>query len=502
MVSAGEYHTVLLRSDGCAVACGSNVDGQTRIPALPSAGVAYTQVSAGGGHTVLLRSDGTAVACGKNGAGQCDIPPLDAQTSYTQVSAGGCHTVLLRSDGQVVTCGMHGGQSELSLFATAMNLSSTQVSAGRCHTVILRSDGHAMACGLNRNTQCNIPPLDVAMSYIQVAAGGYHTVLLRCDGRAVACGKNTHGQCHIPPCDEGTWYTQVSAGNDHTVLLRSDGCAVACGLNVDGQCNIPPLDEGMSYIQVSAGWFHTALLRSDGCVVAFGKGTSRCEIPSLEPGFCYVGDAMPHSRDVVLQLDFLCEFDTFMLTCFSLAGEQVLRLNARCSDLAWSTYKRIACKLNVNLPSLKLVLPDGHLLASICRANPLAIVADLTRQGVAILSGDVWMVELCRELGAKSAVFVTDVDGVFTKPPSEAGAELVPEILLDNKGELELRGVSMNTASHDVTGGLKAKLESAADVLRGAPSVEAVYIVRAGSSAAAEALHGLAPKQGTTLRRR
>ena len=130
MVSAGEYHTVLLRSDGSAVACGSNVDGQTRIPALPRAGVTYTQVSAGGGHTVLLRSDGTAVACGRNGAGQCDIPTLDAQTSYTQVSAGGCHTVLLRSDGQVVICGIHGGQSELSLFATAMNLSSTQVSAG------------------------------------------------------------------------------------------------------------------------------------------------------------------------------------------------------------------------------------------------------------------------------------------------------------------------------------------------------------------------------------
>jgi len=123
-------------------------------------------------------------------------------------------------------------------------------------------------------------------------------------------------------------------------------------------------------------------------------------------------------------------------------------------------------------------------------------------QGVAILGSDVCLVELCRELGAKSAVFVTDVDGVFTKPPSEPGAELVPEILLDQKGELELRGVSMNTASHDVTGGLKAKLESAADVLRGAPSVQAVYIVRAGSSAAHEALRGQAPKQGTTLKRR
>ena len=62
------------------------------------------------------------------------------------------------------------------------------------------------------------------------------------------------------------------------------------------------------------------------------------------------------------------------------------------------------------------------------------------QQQVAILSGDVWMVELCRELGARSAVFVTDVDGVFTKPPKEPGAELVKEILVDGNGELELKG--------------------------------------------------------------
>lgn len=124
-------------------------------------------------------------------------------------------------------------------------------------------------------------------------------------------------------------------------------------------------------------------------------------------------------------------------------------------------------------------------------------------QGVAILSGDVWMVELCRSLHAKTAVFVTDVDGVFTRHPSEPGAELVPEILVDTKtGELELTGVSMQTASHDVTGGLKAKLESAALVLMQCPSVQAVYIVRAGSAAAAKAMRGAAPAEGTTLRRK
>jgi len=124
-------------------------------------------------------------------------------------------------------------------------------------------------------------------------------------------------------------------------------------------------------------------------------------------------------------------------------------------------------------------------------------------QGVAILSGDIWMVELARELGAKSAVFITDVDGVFTKPPTEPDAELVREILFDlETKDLELTGVSMNVAGHDVTGGLKAKLDCAGEVLLGAPSVEAVYIVRAGSESAAEALRGEVPSQGTTLRRK
>merc|ERR1740120_503531 len=113
------------------------------------------------------------------------------------------------------------------------------------------------------------------------------------------------------------------------------------------------------------------------------------------------------------------------------------------------------------------------------------------------------MIELCKELSAKSAVFVTDVDGVFTKPPSEPGSQLVPEILVDTKtGDLELTGIDMNCASHDVTGGLKAKLESAADVLLRAPSVQAVYIVRAGSESAAQALRGETPAEGTSLRRR
>ena len=69
------------------------------------AGASYTQVAAGTQHTVLLRSDGTAVAFGMDDYGECRIPVLEAGVSYTQVAAGGYHTVLLRSDGRTVALG-------------------------------------------------------------------------------------------------------------------------------------------------------------------------------------------------------------------------------------------------------------------------------------------------------------------------------------------------------------------------------------------------------------
>ena len=51
---------------------------------LPSldAGISYTQVSAGGLHTVLLRSDRYAVACGFNASEQTNISQLEPGKKY------------------------------------------------------------------------------------------------------------------------------------------------------------------------------------------------------------------------------------------------------------------------------------------------------------------------------------------------------------------------------------------------------------------------------------
>ena len=82
-IAAGSYHTVLLRSEGAAVACGGNIDTQCDLPALDG-DLTYTQIAAGSYHTVLLRSEGTAVACGENYEGQCDLPALDGHLTFVK----------------------------------------------------------------------------------------------------------------------------------------------------------------------------------------------------------------------------------------------------------------------------------------------------------------------------------------------------------------------------------------------------------------------------------
>merc|ERR1712217_251705 len=74
-------------------ASGGNGDGQCNIPPLPD-GVTYTQAAAGNEHTVLLRSDGTAVASGFNVYGQCNIPPLPDGVCYIKAAPSVNRTVL------------------------------------------------------------------------------------------------------------------------------------------------------------------------------------------------------------------------------------------------------------------------------------------------------------------------------------------------------------------------------------------------------------------------
>ena len=362
-------HSVLVRSDGTAVACGHNRLGQCNIPDLVE-GVTYTQVDTGQNHTVLLASDGTAAACGSNEDGECNVPALSDGVIYTQVATGAGHTVLLKSDGTVVACGRNRcGQCNIPTLPDGVVY--VQVGAGHRHTVLLASDGTVAACGSNVDGECNAPALSEGVVYTHVAAGDGHTVLLKSDGAAVACGYNMYGQCDIPALADGVTYVQLACGPYHTVLLMSDGTAVGCGCDWCGCRNFLALIEGVAYTHVVAiGMCHTVLLTCDGNAVACGRSQwGQCSIPDLPRGVTYVH----RGARMVLTL-FFCE--SHAAFCF-LSGTEVCRVEMDDSDRLINIRRGFQNKMKTDHGEFLVVLPGGEFLNAVCAHSPAATVKSM-----------------------------------------------------------------------------------------------------------------------------
>ncbi|KAL2641769.1 hypothetical protein R1flu_009356 [Riccia fluitans] len=116
-------------------------------------------------------------------------------------------------------------------------------------------------------------------------------------------------------------------------------------------------------------------------------------------------------------------------------------------------------------------------------------------QGCAILSGDVIVRQLAQTLKPSYVVFLTNVPGVYDRPPSDQNAVLLKEIAVADgtwkiidPPEIE-RGMKVQTtvAAHDTTGGMETKIAEAASIAScGIP----VLVVETGSRHALEALKG------------
>ena len=250
-VSAGNAHTVGLRTDGTAVATGYNEGGRCDV----SGWTDIVAVSAGQDHSVGLRADGSVVAAGWNDYGMCDV---SSWTDIVAVSAGNWYTMGLRVDGTVVAVGRNEeGQCDVNGWTDIV-----AVSTGSYHTVGLRSDGTVVAVGRNEEGQCDV---NGWTDIVAVSAGFHHTVGLRADGTTVAVGWNDQGKCDV---SSWTDIVAVSAGIEHTVGLRADGTVVAVGRNVYGQCDVSGWIDIVA-VNTSSG-YHTVGLRVDGTAVAVG----------------------------------------------------------------------------------------------------------------------------------------------------------------------------------------------------------------------------------------
>ncbi|XP_038890099.1 isopentenyl phosphate kinase isoform X2 [Benincasa hispida] len=116
--------------------------------------------------------------------------------------------------------------------------------------------------------------------------------------------------------------------------------------------------------------------------------------------------------------------------------------------------------------------------------------------GCTILSGDVIIRRLAEQLKPDYVVFLTDVLGVYDRPPTEPNAVLLREIAVDEDGRWSViqpilhnanTEVEVSVAAHDTTGGMVTKISEAAMIAR--LGIE-VYIVKAATVHSLRALSG------------
>ncbi|MBI4947713.1 MAG: T9SS type A sorting domain-containing protein [Bacteroidetes bacterium] len=309
-VSAGNYFSLALKSNGTVWAWGRNdygqlgdgtaIDKKTPVQVIGLTGI--TTVSAGYNHSVALKSDGTVWAWGYNGDGElgdgtttttgcwCKSTPVQVSglTGITAVSAGTYFSVALKNDGTVWTWG-YNVSGTLGDGTNTTRTTPVQVVTG------------ASGCG---TYLCNI---------IAVDAGYAHVLAVKNDGTVWSWGDNQSGQLGngMAPVWTGTCWcintpvqvvtgasgcatnlcniTAVSAGYLHSIALKNDSTVWAWGDNTNGQLGDNTTTQTTTPVQVhgpgnvgfltgimalATGWHHSFALKRNGTLFNWGWGAA------------------------------------------------------------------------------------------------------------------------------------------------------------------------------------------------------------------------------------
>ena len=334
-ISAGGFHSLLLKSDGSLWGMGYNFDGElgdgtTSNQYLPEQIVAsnVTAIAAGGQHSLFLTSstnrlvdlrvmggdfDGQ-LGDGKTNSEYSDVPEFIQSSGplnvLSAVAGGGDHSLFLRNVGLIgfgkSLWGMgYNGDGELgdgsyfTRYSPVEIVSSNvvAVAAGSSHSLFLKSDGSLWGMGYNMDGELgdgtyngqNVPEKIVSGGVTAIAAGGAHSLFLKSDGSLWGMGDNSYGQLglalalpvNLPVQIVSNNVTALAAGGGHSLFLKSDGSLWAMGWNYNGQLGNRTTNNQFAPIQIvssnvvaiAAGGGHSLYLQSDGSL--WGMGDNR-----------------------------------------------------------------------------------------------------------------------------------------------------------------------------------------------------------------------------------
>jgi alpha-tubulin suppressor-like RCC1 family protein len=328
--SAGESHSLAVRSNGTLWAWGCNTTGQLGDNTITSRSSPvsvvggfsdWCQASAGGFHSLAVRTNGTLWAWGYNRYGKLGdnsvtdrsspVSVVGGLSDWCEASAGYSHNFAIRCDGSVWAwgCNGFGRLGDLTCVNRSSPVSITQANCWfRLHAAYNNSfavtcDGGLFAWGYNRYGNLGLgdisarSPVSVVggfSDWCQVSAGSYHSLAVRSNGTLWAWGCNTSGQLgdnsitgrSSPVSVVGGFsdWCQASAGY-HSLAVRSNGTLWAWGSNNQGRLGDGTTTDRSSpvsivggfsdWCQASAGGSHSLAVRTNGTLWAWGSNSGR-----------------------------------------------------------------------------------------------------------------------------------------------------------------------------------------------------------------------------------
>ncbi len=330
-VSAGEVHTLAIKTDGTLWAWGNNYYGQLgdgtavdkNTPTQIGTDTNWAVISAGGIYSLAVKTDGTLWAWGNNWNGrlgdgtevQKNAPVrIGTDTDWSSVTAAiglGGHSFALKRDGSLWGWGWNvAGQvgdgttvDKLSPVQISANGQWAVISAGWSHTVALKTNGTLWAWGSNHGGQLGDGTTDFKAIPTQIgtdtnwghaSAGGHYTLGVKNDGTLWGWGFDqgplgSGGINNITsPLQIGsdTNWAFVSAGaasrqvNPIIAAIKTNGTLWAWGDNRYGQIgdgtfidkDVPvQIGSDTNWRTVSAGGDHMAALKPNSTLWLWGS---------------------------------------------------------------------------------------------------------------------------------------------------------------------------------------------------------------------------------------
>ena len=105
--------------------------------------------------------------------------------------------------------------------------------------------------------------------------------------------------------------------------------------------------------------------------------------------------------------------------------------------------------------------------------------------------------KLCSHFQPQRVVFLTDVDGIYDRPPDQQGANHIPRIIVDEDGH-QATTLATSISGHDVTGGILGKIECACKIVRQCKGRTKVFIGRLDASSKELVTNGSSETSRTT----